>query len=181
MATEKTTRKAETENPATETAAQDGTAIELPALDLGAAEPTPPEPEPPRKRGRKPGSTAGTKKGAELDLKNWAKKVEGLHLIAAKVTGLDLVTIDSEQALALTESVVELARHYDIKPDPVVMAWINLASVVSMVYGPKIYLVAQIKRQQAQERKLRREMDKATQTTTAQPDGIDYSGIGMVN
>jgi hypothetical protein len=56
----------------------------------------------------------------------------------AKFSGVDEMVIDSEEAAILAGAITEVASHYDIAPDPKMVAWMGLASALGVVYAPRI-------------------------------------------
>lgn len=53
----------------------------------------------------------------------------------------------------MSEAIAEVAKHYPMTIDPKTMAWINLASCAGMIYGPRAYMIANRKREEAKEKK----------------------------
>lgn len=54
-----------------------------------------------------------------------------------------IIAIESEQGEALAKSLVELSEHYGLTASKSVLLWINFAGTSAMIYGPKIYAIAQ--------------------------------------
>lgn len=52
-----------------------------------------------------------------------------------------LLKVDEAEAKAVAEAVAEVAKHYNVAPDPKTQAWINLALIVGTVYGPRGYML----------------------------------------
>lgn len=77
----------------------------------------------------------------------------GLHEMAANFTNTEELSLDEDEAKALGEATVRVAQEYDMPmPDAKTMAWVNLAKVLSVVYGPR---VGAIRMRKAQERRNR--------------------------
>lgn len=120
--------------------------------------------EPPIKRIRKPraGEAGKRKKAAtkNLDLNAAAraqivKRVVGVHLLADTILGVKgLCAISEEQSEALTDAVFSVAEQYDLKANPKLVAWANLAAVAGMIYAPKVMMIRALRahnQRQAQE------------------------------
>ncbi|WWT37957.1 assembly protein [Enterobacteria phage PRDcanary] len=100
----------------------------------------------PRKRGRPAGSGTGAKRGRPAG--SAAKKVPAtvgvekilfsLHMMAASALKVEELALDEKEAEALAGAVQEVASHYDISPDPKVMAWAGLIGVCASIYGPRV-------------------------------------------
>jgi hypothetical protein len=72
------------------------------------------------------------------DLEKWSRSVQFAHaLIAMKLQQQDFA-ISEEESLLLTEAVVDLLEHYNIKLKGQAGAWGGLAYAVGMIYGPRI-------------------------------------------
>lgn len=106
--------------------------------------------------GRKSSDTSGgTRKRAEkppqkLDIKSAGNKVlatqlVGLHAIAGVVTGQPMLcAITQEQAESMVLAINDVMSQYKIKPNPKVIAWCNLAGVMTIVYAPKVLAVRSV-------------------------------------
>jgi hypothetical protein len=102
------------------------------------------------------GSYTGAKRGrkAKKGSLGLGRQIQGAHKILGLLPGVpeELVEISDQDADALGEAIQDVLVHYDMTVNPVWAAWINLAAVVGVVYGPKIAMV-QAMRKQAQPRK----------------------------
>lgn len=68
-----------------------------------------------------------------------AECLSGIHEIAANFTNCPELSLADEEAAAEGEALVRLGQEYDVPmPDAKTMAWINLAKVLSMVYGTRV-------------------------------------------
>lgn len=108
----------------------------------------------PRTRKRSGGSasdngTSGksrTQSKKPVDLNRPAEKIFAQQLVGAhKILGLvagnaALWEITNEQGAALSDAILEVMNQYKIKPNPKVVAWMNLIGVCSVVYGTKLVM-----------------------------------------
>lgn len=127
--------------------------------EVDAPFPNPSTVEAPRKRGRKrrvvtekpleeaqaiPEEKLERKKRASkktpLSAEKLARQLQGVHLIAAAALGPEMA-IDEKEAEMLAESVVTLAKEYDIVPSGKAVAWTGFVTTVLMVYGPRMPVV----------------------------------------
>ncbi|WWT38267.1 assembly protein [Enterobacteria phage PRDfuchsia] len=125
-------------DPGTVTSASGGSGSDAGSCDSGNT---------PRKRGRPAGSGTGAKRGRPAG-SGAAKKVPGnlgvekilfsLHLMASSALKVEELALDEKEAEALAGAVQEVASHYDITPDPKIMAWAGLFGVCASIYGPRI-------------------------------------------
>lgn len=152
--------------------------IELPEPDLNPveqpAEPVEPVAEP--KRQRKPRAKKAAK-GSDLAVEAWTEKVVGLHMLAAKLAGTDILVIDNHQARALTEAVLDVVQHYDLHVDPKLMAWINLGSIAAMIYTPKIMAITAQRVERKKRERAQRTAAAAAQASSAESSIMDQPGI----
>lgn len=104
-------------------------------------------------------SSKGPKpKTAQLDIETFGRQIVGAHAIAGLLLKSNIPVINDVQGKELAIAIRDLAAQYDIKPNPRTMAWLKMAGVSAMVYGPKIMLVAQ---QQKMEREKRHAQQRA--------------------
>jgi hypothetical protein len=69
--------------------------------------------------------------------------VQGLHLIAARMTGLPELELSQAEALALAESVAAVAREYNLALDGKTSATLQLLAACVMIYAPRFVAVRQ--------------------------------------
>jgi hypothetical protein len=88
----------------------------------------------------------------------------------------ELVEISDRDAEALGDAIQDVLVHYDMTVNPLWAAWINLAAVVGVVYGPKIALLqAMRKKAQAQAPKPPKiETESYTAFQWTPPQGNEY-------
>lgn len=86
---------------------------------------------------------AKAKSGEKLtiDQTKFAGQIQGLHIIAAKLTGQQLLLIDEKEAYALAEAIANVAKQYDIQVNPRVAAGLQLAATAAMIYAPRLLLM----------------------------------------
>lgn len=64
-----------------------------------------------------------------------------MHGMAAAFLQTPELAIDGEEAKLLADAIAEVGKHYNIAPDPVTQAWLNLSMVVGAVYGPRVLVM----------------------------------------
>lgn len=124
--------------------------------------------------GNKPGGKSafaggsGRKRTAKEEtvlLGELSDQIAGAHEIIALVTGQPVFKLSDDESKKLSQSIRNVLVHYDLTPNPAVMAWVQLLAVSGVIYGPRImYLVALEK-----ERKARSSMPFNIQTTENRP------------
>jgi hypothetical protein len=92
-----------------------------------------------RKRARKGGRKAAS--GSPLSVSGIEAILLSIHAVAASSLNAPEIALDKTEANQLAAAVAEVARHYPTSIDPKVMAWINLAMVGGMVYGPRWWVI----------------------------------------
>lgn len=97
-------------------------------------------------------SKSGKQKTAPLAVETFGKQIVGAHAIAALLLKSPIIAINDVQGQELAIAIKDLAAQYDIKPNPKTMAWIKMAGVSAMVYGPKLMLVAQAQKLEREKR-----------------------------
>lgn len=88
-------------------------------------------------------------------------------MMASSAFKIEELALDEEEAKALSEGVKEVASHYDIEPDPKIMAWVGLIGTCSAIYAPRIMAY---KMRRAQERKEERAQHRPQQVEATQVD-----------
>jgi len=118
--------------------------------------------EPPKKRrGRPPNSSKildeksinesgpakekrSYKKKAQYDsssIENLARQIQGLHFIAVKMSGFKELEISEAESAMLAESVVNVAREYDLALSGKTGALLQLTGVAVMIYLPRFMAI----------------------------------------
>ncbi len=83
----------------------------------------------------------------KASLKNLSSQIVGVHKIAGILTGTgELCEITDDQAEAMTEAVTAVMAQHKIKPNPKAVAWVNLVSIMGVIYTPKILLYRDAKK-----------------------------------
>ena len=77
---------------------------------------------------------------------NLARQIQGLHFIAVKMSGFQELAIDEKEAVMLAESIVNVAREYDLSMSGKTGAMIQLIGVSAMVYLPRLILINERKK-----------------------------------
>jgi hypothetical protein len=93
---------------------------------------------------------AAAKGKSKAELEKWAKSVQFAHaLLAMKMENEDFA-LSEDEALLLTEAVIDVLEYYNIKLKGQASAWGGLAYAVGMIYGPRIasLVISRIKNNQ---------------------------------
>lgn len=91
--------------------------------------------------------------------------IHGMMAAALKTPELAL---EKDEAQAMATAIAEVSRHYPMTIDPKTMAWINLASCASMVYGPRLYMISTRKNG---------EKEKAKEPANSDQFGAMFAGL----
>lgn len=133
--------------------------------------------EPARRRGRKPGS--GRKgKAAALDLSGVEAILLSAHTMLAAMTKTPELIISQDEANKLASAINTVQEHYPVHVDPKAMAWLNLAGVAGMIYGPRIFVAVKRKRESPSP-KSEAPKSNARSTDIVVPQGLGATGGGM--
>lgn len=88
---------------------------------------------------------------SSVDASALAKQLRGIHALAAKLlpipgpNGTKLLELDDTEATQLAEAVAAVAKEYDLELSGKTGAAIQLLGVAAMIYGPRIYVIQQIR------------------------------------
>lgn len=140
--------------------------------EAGNSSPINPDTEPKRKRGRPAGTGkhqraaaeagtfadtgagAGTRsyekstvKKSPLVVSELAVQLEALHKMGALVLKNPLVEISQPESVKLASALANVAKHYDFKINPAIMAWLQLVGVGAAIYGPRVAVTIATKKQ----------------------------------
>jgi hypothetical protein len=66
----------------------------------------------------------------------------------AAFTNVKELGISELEAKTMAENIAEIQKHYDAVLDPKAEAWMNLAMTLATVYGPRIYVWNERKKQE---------------------------------
>lgn len=116
------------------------------------------EPEP-KRRGRPPGTKNRTGSGAtatgtetKTPVPNLASTIENaiwtLSVFASRNLEAPELSLSKQQAADIQEATLNVAKFYNHTPDPKMVAWFNLATVLGFTFYPKIIAVRDRKRQE---------------------------------
>ncbi len=107
-----------------------------------------------RKRGRKPGSSNSASSGNKRQADNSAN-IETLtsllvivHSGLASATRTPELALESDDANALAKASAAVLVEFDITPNPKVQAVVGLVMTAGAVYGPKIYMIKERRKEQ---------------------------------
>lgn len=87
-----------------------------------------------------------------------AKQLKGIHALAAKLlpipgpNGKPLIELDDEEATQLADAVAGVAKEYDLELSGKTGAAIQLFGVAAMIYGPRVYVIQQMRVYNAQQK-----------------------------
>ena len=107
---------------------------------------------PARKRGRRAGASgpnplrSGRKPTASDDkasVSAIAKSLVGIHGILATITKEELWIISDDEGKTLAVPLVDILGEFDLKPDPRLVKAYHAAQALAIVYGPRLYFMAQ--------------------------------------
>lgn len=107
--------------------------------ELPGAEPVDEKPEAPKKRGRKPKS----KGMGEEEIGALARQIQGIHSLAAMMTGLPELNINEFQAGMLAQSVARVSEEFGLAVTGKTGAILSLVATAAMVYAPKAMQIAE--------------------------------------
>lgn len=87
--------------------------------------------------------------------------------------------LDKDESAALGLAIENVAQHYDITPDPKVMAWVGLIGTCATIYGPRAAAWRlRIGMEKAAQQKPRAEMPKAEVVPIYQGTFDGFNGQG---
>ena len=75
-----------------------------------------------------------------------------VHMGLASATRTPELKIEDEEAEALAKSTAVVLEEFDIRPDPKIEAVIGLVTTAGMIYGPRVYLIAERKKMERRNR-----------------------------
>jgi len=110
-----------------------------------------------KKRGRKTGgnnSSSGTRTKAQntASVEGLTRILAILHVGLAAATKTPELALDDSEVENLAKATATVLTEFDIRPDPKVEAVIGLVTAAGLIYGPRVYLITERKRLEAQER-----------------------------
>lgn len=106
------------------------------------------------KRGRKPGSgnnggtTRRTSAASAASVEALSRLLVVVHAGFAAATKTPEMNLDEADANALGKATANVLDQFDIRPDPKVEAIVGLVIVAGSVYGPKIYMVRERRKEE---------------------------------
>jgi hypothetical protein len=95
--------------------------------------------------------TQRRRRKAAIDKESLAKQLQGLHMMAATITQLPFVQINEQEAAMLADAIENVSREYDLALDGKTGAFIQLAAVAAIVYGPRLVHYQKLKKQAQRE------------------------------
>lgn len=92
-----------------------------------------------RKPGRPKGSGAQEKNvHLKLDAKLFATQLQGAHQLAALVLKNPGWALTDDESQSLAVAMLDVSKQYEFNINPRVVAWLKLATVSAMIYGPRV-------------------------------------------
>lgn len=91
----------------------------------------------PAKRGRPPKRAAFS----ESDTEGLAQQIQGLHLIAAQMTGQQIFAISDGEAKMLASAVIRTAGEYNLAMSGKTGALVQLIGVCAVIYVPRLMAI----------------------------------------
>lgn len=89
---------------------------------------------PSKRRGRPPKRTAAY---SDEEKNSLARQITGLHLIAAKMTGIPEIEISPPEAVCLAEAVANVSSEYGLSMSGKTGAMVQLIATAAMIYAPR--------------------------------------------
>jgi hypothetical protein len=150
-----------------------GASAPLPETPIGADATGAPEEAAPRQQ---------RKRKSQVDASALAKQLRGIHALAAKLLpipgpdGSKLLELSDVEATQLAEAVAGVAKEYDLELSGKTGAAIQLFGVAAMIYGPRVYVIQQMrtyaqKQKSAAEENARRQDPSVVDTIPAGANG----------
>jgi hypothetical protein len=124
----------------------------LPETPVGADATGAPEDQAPRQQ---------RKRKSTVDVGALAKNLRGIHALAAKMIpikgpdGKMLLELDDTEATQLADAVAGVAKEYDLELSGKTGSAIQLLGVVAMIYGPRIYVIQQMRMYMQQQNEMK--------------------------
>lgn len=122
----------------------------LPETPLGAAPPA----SAPRGRPRKV---------AQIDSTLLARQIQGLHLVAARATGLPELELQETESMLLAEAIASVSREYGLALDGKTGAVLQLLGACAIIYMPRLaHVTARRKAARAQSEAIKHDVAEST-------------------
>lgn len=118
---------------------------------------------PAKKRGRKAGSGNSAPKSAPRNptlvdgVNTLSQTLMIVHMGIAGLTKFDQFALEQKEADALSNSLVNVMKEFDFTPDPRFTAVAGLVTTGAMIYGPRMYLYSDHKKEQKKKKQQERE------------------------
>lgn len=105
-----------------------------------------------KKRGRKATNSAAprsrSKASNQASVEGLTRMLAIIHMGIASATRTPELKLEDEEAEALAKSTAVVLEEFDIRPDPKIEAVIGLVTTAGMIYGPRMYLIAERKKRE---------------------------------
>lgn len=118
-----------------------------------------------RPRGKRASRTTVTQTTSSI-----ANSLFSVHFAMSNLLGSELLLLTKDESQVLAEAITNVSQYYDIPVmDEKMLAWINLASVAGIIYGPR-FVAAKFRKQQKKKGNVveMRFTQQPQETTTAQ-------------
>jgi hypothetical protein len=103
---------------------------------------------------------------------DFAVQLQGIHKLASMALKNPLVEISKEESEKLAVAMQGVMKHHSINVSPVALAWLQLAGVSVVVYGPRVALTLAAKKAANP----KPEKQAAQPTAPANMGGVDFTG-----
>lgn len=107
-----------------------------------------------RKRGRRANSAtsgSGRKANNQASIEGLTRMLAIVHIGLASATKTPELRLEDAEAEALAKSTAVVLEEFDIRPDPKIEAIVGLVTTAGMIYGPRVYLIAERKKREKME------------------------------
>jgi len=123
-----------------------------------------------KRRGRPPGSSSTKKQEVQNPLiADLESLLLSVHFMGARILSIPEMELDPQEAKKLSDSIKNLAKHYQLGMDPKKLAMLELAFCAGGIYGPRFIAVAKNTQRKPQLVQPIRKVEPVTATATSVP------------
>lgn len=112
-----------------------------------------------RKRGRKAGASASgdrysgrSNKGYKANIDSLTSVLAIVHAGLASATKTPELALDTDEATSLAQATANVLIEFDVQPNPKVQAVVGLVMVAGSLYGPRVYLIKERRKEEKEKR-----------------------------
>jgi hypothetical protein len=119
---------------------------------------------------------------SQVDAGALAKQLRGIHALAAKLlpipgpNGTKLLELDDTEATQLADAVAAVAKEYDLELSGKTGAAIQLFGVAAMIYGPRIYVIQQMRQYAANQKQAEEQTRRAADASVVSNIPVGANG-----